>query len=136
VRIYQLEVSLLDNDVCKTHFRHYRVGMMCAGRYNWTVDADPCSGDIGSPMINGRVLVGIVAYPIGCGCSHIPSVYTDVYSNINWIRTTAFSLASTLRPAPFMVFILIILAQVSWNGHRTLNYLLNIFKNSRNVKNL
>ncbi|XP_017004331.2 trypsin [Drosophila takahashii] len=106
VRIYQLEVSLLDNEVCKAHFRHYRVGMMCAGKYNLTMDGDPCSGDIGSPLIDGRVIVGIVAYPIGCGCNNKPSVYTDVYSNVQWIRETAFGLTSSIRPAPFVIFLL------------------------------
>ncbi|XP_017114740.1 hypodermin-B isoform X1 [Drosophila elegans] len=110
VTIFQLDVSLLDNEVCKTHFRHYTEGMMCAGKNNSTMDADPCSGDIGSPLIIGRVIVGIVAYPVGCGSTTIPSVYTDVYSGIKWIRNTAYGFSSTNKPIPFIILLIISLA--------------------------
>nr|AAL48408.1 AT13125p [Drosophila melanogaster] len=107
VHIYQVDVVLMDNAVCKTYFRHYGDGMMCAGNNNWTIDAEPCSGDIGSPLLSGKVVVGIVAYPIGCGCTNIPSVYTDVFSGLRWIRHTAYDWASITKTNPFLMFILL-----------------------------
>uniref|UniRef100_A0A6P4ERY0 trypsin n=1 Tax=Drosophila rhopaloa TaxID=1041015 RepID=A0A6P4ERY0_DRORH len=115
VQIYQLEVCLLDNKVCKKHFRHYSEGMMCAGKYNWTVDADPCSGDIGSPLVIGKVIVGIVAYPIGCGSTTIPSVYTDVFSGIKWIKSTVYAFASTIKPIPLIMLLVISITQFTLN---------------------
>ncbi|XP_017077844.1 mite allergen Eur m 3 [Drosophila eugracilis] len=112
VIIYQVEVVLLDKEVCKMHFRHYSDGMMCAVIDQGPERGQPCSGDIGSPLLKGNVIVGIVAYPIGCACKDVPSVYTDVYSGVKWIRQTAFGLSSTIEPMPFIVFLSIFLVQV------------------------
>ncbi|XP_026836569.1 mite allergen Eur m 3 [Drosophila erecta] len=118
--IYQLDVILMDNVLCKTHFRHYGDGMMCAGKNNGTVEGDPCSGDIGSPLLAGKVVVGIVAYPIGCGCTKVPSVYTDVFSGIRWIRKTAYGFASINGTRPAIMFILCYVAHGCLN-RKTLN---------------
>ncbi|EDW91845.2 mite allergen Eur m 3 [Drosophila yakuba] len=114
VHIYQVDVILMNNALCKKYFRHYGKGMMCAGKNKWT-DADPCSGDIGSPLLDGKVVVGIVAYPIGCACTTIPSVYTDVFSGLKWIRQTAYNLASTNVSNPVIIFILCYVAHVCLN---------------------
>ncbi|XP_017054091.1 trypsin delta [Drosophila ficusphila] len=107
MNIYHLKVELLDNGLCKRHFHHYPEGMICTGKNNWTSEADPCNGDIGSPLIKGMVIVGIVAYPIGCGIKIIPTVYTDVYSSIKWIRATAFGISSTISPLSLIALLVI-----------------------------
>ncbi|XP_017030133.1 trypsin alpha-3 isoform X2 [Drosophila kikkawai] len=102
--ILQLEVALMDTKKCLSHFKYFRPGMLCAGKDNSTIDADPCSGDIGAPVIWNGVVVGIVSYPLGCGSDILPSIYTDVHSGLKWITETAYaSLAEGLRPLLVMV---------------------------------
>lgn len=44
-----------------------------------------CVGDRGSPLISNGTLVGIASWCVKC-VSFYPSVYTNVYSHIEWIK--------------------------------------------------
>ncbi|KAH8287455.1 hypothetical protein KR054_007862 [Drosophila jambulina] len=102
--IFQLDVSLMDTKECLTYFKNFRPGMLCAGKDNTTMDADPCSGDIGAPLIRDTVIVGIVTYPLGCGSDILPSVYTDVYVGLKWIMKTVHT-SSKVLARPILVVV-------------------------------
>ncbi|KAH8240429.1 hypothetical protein KR038_006748 [Drosophila bunnanda] len=108
--IFQVDVTLMDMKSCLLYFKYFRSGMLCAGKDNLTIDADPCPGDIGSPLIRDQVMVGLVAYPLGCGSDQLPSVYTDVYVGLKWImKTIQASSVVNLRPIPVMAMSLVVM---------------------------
>ncbi|KAH8238530.1 hypothetical protein KR032_008727 [Drosophila birchii] len=109
--ILQVNVALMHTYNCLSYFRYFRKGMLCAGKDNTTLDADPCPGDIGSPLIRNRVMVGIVAYPLGCGSDTLPTVYTDVYVGLKWIIETVYT-ASVVGRGPIHVMVMSLLVVV------------------------
>ncbi|XP_002138328.2 chymotrypsin-2 [Drosophila pseudoobscura] len=102
--ILQIDVLLKDQAYCEEKLKSFKYGMMCSK--NDGNDSSPCSGDLGGPLIKDNIMVGIVTYPMGCGSS-IPSVYTDVQSNIDWIRDT-MSICSTITLNIISIFIFIL----------------------------
>ncbi|KAH8392944.1 hypothetical protein KR200_000873 [Drosophila serrata] len=111
--IVQLDVTLMDMQSCLMYFKYFRSGMLCAGKDNLTMDADPCPGDIGSPLIRDQVMFGLVAYPLGCGSDVLPSVYTDVYVGLKWImKTIKASSEVKLRPIFVLVMSLLVMMLV------------------------
>lgn len=51
---------------------------------------DSCQADSGGPLMiiseEKWHVVGIVSFGFGCGIKNWPSIYTDVFSYINWIQ--------------------------------------------------
>ncbi|XP_053663777.1 uncharacterized protein LOC128712937 [Anopheles marshallii] len=61
-------------------------GTFCAGSFAGGVDA--CQGDSGGPLVCGGALYGVVSFGWGCGRSHFPGVYTDVFVYRRWIEAS------------------------------------------------
>lgn len=86
-RILYIDVTLQEADVCKKHIKAFSPEMMCASNFN-ELDENPCTGDSGDPLMLDNMLYGIVTYGLGCGNPTIPSVYTNVWYHIKWIKHT------------------------------------------------
>ncbi|BFG06407.1 trypsin [Drosophila madeirensis] len=84
--ILQIDVLLQNRTYCQGKLKSFKYGMMCGS--NGGNDSHPCSGDLGAPLMKGNTMFGIVTYPFGCASPRTPSVYTNVRSNIDWIRQT------------------------------------------------
>ncbi|XP_022227595.2 trypsin-2 [Drosophila obscura] len=110
--ILQIDVLLKELAYCQKKLKTFKYGMMCGS--NEGNDSNPCSGDLGGPLIKGNTMFGIVTYPIGCGSPETPSVYTDVQSNLDWIRDTMSSCSSQ----PLISILTLLLSQsvacMSW----------------------
>lgn len=86
-RILYIDVKLQEKDVCKQHILAFSSEMMCAANFN-ELDESPCTGDSGDPLMLDTTLYGIVTYGLGCGNPKMPSVYTNVWYHIEWIKET------------------------------------------------
>lgn len=86
-RILYIDVKLQEKDVCKQHILAFSSEMMCAANFN-ELDESPCTGDSGDPLMLDTTLYGIVTYGLGCGNPKMPSVYTNVWYHIDWIKET------------------------------------------------
>lgn len=55
--------------------------------------AGPCSGDSGGSLIceesGSPVAYGIISWTVGCGSEGSMGVYTDIWSEIDWIKRVA-----------------------------------------------
>ncbi|KAH8413518.1 hypothetical protein KR009_011908, partial [Drosophila setifemur] len=100
--ILQTSAIVLETKECSSRYRNFQRGMICAGKMNSSEDNSPCSGDLGAPLMRYDVLVGVVAYPIGCGRMETPSVYTDVHYNIEWIKKYINSSSVRIQAVPFI----------------------------------
>ncbi|XP_047519411.1 phenoloxidase-activating enzyme-like [Pieris napi] len=91
-----VELPYKSLEQCKAAYEKYHPGhftitnnQICAGGEK---DRDSCRGDGGGPLMyeqNGRhTAVGIVSFgPKQCGTNGIPSVYTNVFKYMPWIRS-------------------------------------------------
>ncbi|XP_049296031.1 uncharacterized protein LOC125770443 isoform X2 [Anopheles funestus] len=84
-------------------------GSFCAGSFAGGVDS--CQGDSGGPLVCGGALYGVVSFGWGCGRSHFPGVYTDVFVHRRWIEASMDSDPRTWNGA--------VLAYGSYPGWRT-----------------
>uniref|UniRef100_A0A182SY69 Peptidase S1 domain-containing protein n=1 Tax=Anopheles maculatus TaxID=74869 RepID=A0A182SY69_9DIPT len=96
VCLQKAEVTVLDLERCNRSL--HRVlgvpdGTFCAGSFDGGVDA--CQGDSGGPLVCDGTLYGVVSFGWGCGRSHFPGVYTDVFVHRPWIETALESDPST-----------------------------------------
>ena len=95
----QVDLSAVSNNWCQQQLRTTRLGkrfilddsLMCAGGEE---GKDACKGDGGSPLAcrskddpTQYVVVGLVAFGIGCGEDGIPGVYANInrYETLDWI---------------------------------------------------
>ncbi|KAJ8708821.1 hypothetical protein PYW08_010203 [Mythimna loreyi] len=88
------EVPFVNQEKCKLIYNKRKVvlaeGQLCAGGLEGN---DACKGDGGGPLVyeNNEGLVelfGIVSFgPNPCGQKDFPSVYTNVYVYLDWIKT-------------------------------------------------
>ncbi|XP_050072847.1 serine protease 27-like [Anopheles maculipalpis] len=89
VCLQKAEVTVLDLDRCKRSLRPVLSvpdGTFCAGSFAGEVDA--CQGDSGGPLVCDGTLYGVVSFGWGCGRSHFPGVYTDVFVHRRWIEAS------------------------------------------------
>nr|XP_020861053.1 ovochymase-2 [Phascolarctos cinereus] len=94
-KLQQLEVPILDSDVCQEYYQNLSVGvsqrMFCAG-FPSKADKDSCSGDSGGPLVCSLedsglyALFGITSWGFGCGRLNYPGVYTSVTLFTDWIK--------------------------------------------------
>ncbi|XP_023306550.2 putative trypsin-6 [Lucilia cuprina] len=81
-----VNVRLYEPSECKYFLgEHYHEGTLCAGD-SLNYDEDPCRGDSGGPLICNNELTGVISWTIGCGSNRVPSLYTDVWYNREWIE--------------------------------------------------
>lgn len=103
--LQQVQVPIVGNAECKKIFedaneyeygREYRFNetyVLCAGFTEGGKDA--CQGDSGGPLMlpvfeNGRFpfyQIGIVSYGTGCGRPNLPTVYTNVQQQYDYIQS-------------------------------------------------
>ncbi|EDV96902.1 GH16532 [Drosophila grimshawi] len=84
--ILYIEIKLQDRELCHAMIETFLPEMLCAGNMNTSLDENPCSGDTGDPMLRNLTIYGVVSYRLGCGNTYMPSVYTDVWYHIDWIK--------------------------------------------------
>ncbi|CAB3240024.1 unnamed protein product [Arctia plantaginis] len=94
--IKKVDVPIIDPETCQSLLRTTRLGpnftldsasFMCAGGEE---NKDACTGDGGSGLVcevDGKwVLVGLVAWGLGCGDANVPGVYVNVATFLPWIN--------------------------------------------------
>jgi secreted trypsin-like serine protease len=86
-------VSSMNLEECRTKFDNsYTIttDMLCA----FGTNTDSCQGDSGGPLVipgNSAfedVFVGVVSWGVGCAHVRYPGVYSDVFTNLDWIIET------------------------------------------------
>ncbi|XP_072264366.1 mannan-binding lectin serine protease 1-like [Pyxicephalus adspersus] len=95
--LMEIEIPVVPHELCKVGYakmgRLLTDDMICAGLREGGKDA--CSGDSGGPMVsfsqskNSWYLAGTVSWGVGCGDSDSYGVYSNVYKNLGWIKTTS-----------------------------------------------
>nr|ABC33918.1 serine proteinase [Penaeus chinensis] len=82
-------VALVDTKDCNTTYNgRLTAGQICVR----PEDIEACSGDGGSPLTatdpesNAWQLLGVHTIGVGCGLSHLPTVYTSVSYHRDWIE--------------------------------------------------
>ncbi|XP_073482521.1 mannan-binding lectin serine protease 1 isoform X2 [Aquarana catesbeiana] len=95
--LMEIEIPVVAHEMCKAGYlkigRMLTDDMLCAGLKEGGKDA--CSGDSGGPMVtfsqhkNYWYLAGIVSWGVGCGDSDRYGVYSNVYKNVDWIKSTS-----------------------------------------------
>lgn len=105
---FHVNVRLFDPLECRLFLRkHFYEGILCAGD-SLHYDEDPCRGDSGGPLICNDELTGIISWTTGCGTDRLPSLYTDVWHNREWIEKH-LSKASSYCKGNYFIFILVII---------------------------
>lgn len=92
----KVDVPIVAPDVCQTQLRTARLGptyvldttsFVCAGG---EPNKDACTGDGGSGLVcqtNGRwMVVGLVAWGLGCANANVSAVYVNVAGFLPWIQ--------------------------------------------------
>ncbi|XP_067635769.1 putative trypsin-6 [Eurosta solidaginis] len=83
--VAHVELLLYTQEQCQKRHPHYTPGDLCAGD-NVDFDHDPCRGDTGGPLMCNDKLVALVSRTLGCGTNKYPSLYTDIYYHLPWIK--------------------------------------------------
>ena len=91
-KLQKVQVPFVPTEQCQSNYASsgYEItdGMICAGEKG----KDSCQGDSGGPMIaegpEGKVLVGVVSWGIGCAREGYPGVYARVSNFADWIEET------------------------------------------------
>ncbi|XP_023177134.2 trypsin-like isoform X2 [Drosophila hydei] len=82
-----IDVLLHDFATCKRLIRPFTPDMLCVGNlHKPKLDEHPCSGDAGDPLILNNTVYGVATYGLGCGNNLYPSVYTNVWYHMDWMR--------------------------------------------------
>ncbi|CAK1547623.1 unnamed protein product [Leptosia nina] len=91
-----VEVPYVSLEQCRAAYENYNPHHFMINSYHICAggekDRDSCRGDGGGPLMqeqNGRhIVAGIVSFgPKQCGTRGIPSVYTNTYKYLSWIRS-------------------------------------------------
>ncbi|XP_017837393.1 trypsin-like isoform X1 [Drosophila busckii] len=109
--ILQITVRLIEHKNCSAQLRTFMDEMLCAGNLHDELDQSPCAGDTGSPMIANDTVYGVVSYRLGCGSKTMPSVYTNVHHEMEWINYILEN-AAVQRRAPLATLMLAVLLQI------------------------
>lgn len=87
----QASVKILPPSLCRAYGGNFTSRMLCAG----DLGRDACIGDSGGPLMGevqgGRpVVLGLVAFGLGCGLTDFPGVYTDLGPFRDWVGTVLY----------------------------------------------
>ncbi|KAL1400957.1 hypothetical protein pipiens_007006 [Culex pipiens pipiens] len=79
-------VPAVSQEECRESYGGYQITdrMICAGYQAGGKDA--CQGDSGGPLVEGKTLVGVVSWGIGCAEPGYPGVYSRVAAVRDWIK--------------------------------------------------
>ncbi len=89
--LQEVSVPVVSEAKCKDDYSKAQIaikqGMVCAGEEG----KDSCQGDSGGPLVepDGKHLVGIVSFGVGCARPEFPGVYTSVKFFRPWIKEKA-----------------------------------------------
>ncbi|XP_064544585.1 trypsin zeta-like [Drosophila montana] len=114
-RILFVDVMLQERVICERLLHPFMPEMMCAGNLNSTLDEEPCPGDAGSPLMVNLTVYGVTSYPVGCGHSQLPSIYTDVWYHMKWIDEIMNSNGCRIYNPPPVYFFALVLLYVRGN---------------------
>ncbi|XP_031174316.2 duodenase-1-like [Sander lucioperca] len=83
-----VDVSIINQDVCKKIWGGLPDNVICAGGYE--TKKGFCQGDSGGPLVYDGVAVGVVSFNHNRNCSypHFPNVYMDISKYLGWINDT------------------------------------------------
>ncbi|XP_020809646.1 chymotrypsin-2-like [Drosophila serrata] len=84
--ILHAHIRIQNPKVCTDLLGITKKDLLCGTDEDKDVQQHPCGGDRGSPLMYNDLIFGIVSYLVDCGGYDLPSVYTDVYQSIGWIR--------------------------------------------------
>ncbi|XP_040896217.1 duodenase-1-like [Toxotes jaculatrix] len=81
-----VDVSVINQQVCREKWSGLPLNVICAGGYNTTKGF--CQGDWGGPLVCKGIAVGIVSFNKNYNCNYpdVPNVYTDVSKYLPWIK--------------------------------------------------
>ncbi|CAH2102497.1 unnamed protein product [Euphydryas editha] len=92
----KVDVLIVDSATCQTQMQNARLGstfvldttsFICAGG---EANKDSCTGDGGSGLVcqvNGQwVVVGLVAWGLGCASANVPAAYVNIAALLPWIQ--------------------------------------------------
>ncbi|XP_050330409.1 serine protease 1-like [Bactrocera neohumeralis] len=107
-------LELFTEERCKKAHPRYSPGDLCAS-FQGRFDHDPCTGDAGGPLICRGKFVAVVSWTLGCGRSEAPSLYTDIYYNLKWIKSVMAgqSRLSVLKELEILMLIYLVLLYTS-----------------------
>ncbi|XP_017121533.1 trypsin alpha-3 isoform X2 [Drosophila elegans] len=106
-----IDVMTIDSLKCAKLLNVPTMGLLCAIDDNPVTAQQPCVGDWGSPLMHGSTVYGIVSVIVGCGDDK-PSVYTDVYLNIDWInKKINTDTSSTISVPHWLIYFIIVIVQ-------------------------
>ncbi|KAK5641449.1 hypothetical protein RI129_009996 [Pyrocoelia pectoralis] len=90
MRKFTATIFLFSQNYCSTLYNVVKENltrsMVCAGLY--TEKKPECRFDLGSPLIDGKVLIGIISWGKDCEKVEIPTIYTKVAHFEEWIKAT------------------------------------------------
>ncbi|EDV50575.1 trypsin-3 [Drosophila erecta] len=95
-----IDVEVIDSERCARMLSVPDTEFVCAVDNDNRTSQQPCGGDWGAPMMNNGTVYGIVSILDGCGVRNLPSLYTNVYSNVNWITEKMVSNAGAILLVP------------------------------------
>jgi len=107
--LQEVEVKIISNSACTRSPFKYGSGqitssMICAqGRRNGR-PTDACQGDSGGPLVCSKsgkwVVYGATSWGRGCADSSYPGVWSNVYGEMSWIRSTMGGSSPSPSPSP------------------------------------
>ena len=80
----KIRIPILSLNQCENYIGPISEGEICAGYEEG--GRDSCQGDSGGSLVIGKLLVGIVAWGLGCARPQSPGVYTNVAYYRDWIK--------------------------------------------------
>lgn len=106
VILMEVEVPIVENEVCNRAYGTITENMVCAGYADGGKDS--CQGDSGGPLVvpdqeGGWHLAGLVSFGYGCARPNFYGVYTRVSQYVDWIESHIGALATptpTATPMP------------------------------------
>ncbi|XP_017071712.2 putative trypsin-6 [Drosophila eugracilis] len=98
-----INVEIISREKCKKWLDVPQLSVLCAIGNPPTSPQQPCAGDLGSPLISNNIVYGVVAATVACETNHLPSIYTDVYSNVQWVQGKIVANAGSLLTLPALV---------------------------------
>ncbi|XP_041631237.1 chymotrypsin-2 [Drosophila kikkawai] len=85
-RLLHISIMIADPITCLEMLGIKKEDLLCGSDENPDLAQLPCPGDRGDPLMQGDIVYGIVSYLVKCDDNILPSVYTEVFHSIEWIR--------------------------------------------------
>ncbi|XP_017107791.3 chymotrypsin-2-like isoform X1 [Drosophila bipectinata] len=83
--IGHISVPVIPPELCQELLHVTKRDMLCTFDHKADSAKSACIGDLGNPLVLNRTIYGVVSSTLGCSSPHLPSIFTDVYKNVDWI---------------------------------------------------